>query len=122
LKFLTLVKPGPVPPSVDLVRSAQDWIDAKISDGTFECVYAFLDGGGFSVGKADSLDQLMDDLLDYPLAPFVEYDVRPLIAVDDAFPKVIKAAERLTSADESQHSTAPRPTTSPPRQTFGYGG
>jgi hypothetical protein len=62
----------------------------------------------------------MDDLLDYPLPPFVEYDVRPLMAVDDAFPKLIEAAERVTSAGESQQSTAPESTTSPPRQTFGY--
>lgn len=60
----------------------------------------------------------MDDLLDYPLPPFVEYDVRPLMAVDDAFPKLIEAAERVTSAGESQQSTAPEPTTSPPRQTL----
>jgi hypothetical protein len=67
MHFLTIVKPGPAPPPVDLVRSAEEWIDGKLSDGTFECCYAFVEGGGFSVGEADSLEGLMDDLLDYPL-------------------------------------------------------
>jgi hypothetical protein len=97
MKFLTIVKPGPAPPPVDLIRSAEEWVDGKLSDGTFECSYAFVDGGGFSVGEADSLEQLMDDLLDYPLAPFVDYDVRALVGTDHAFQRFIDTAERLAA-------------------------
>jgi hypothetical protein len=97
MKFLTIVKPGPAPPPVDLIRSAEEWVDGKLSDGTFECCYAFVDGGGFSVGEAESLEELMDDLLDYPLAPFVDYDVRALVGIDHAFQRFIETAERLAA-------------------------
>jgi hypothetical protein len=97
MHFLTIVKPGPAPPPVDLVRSAEEWIDGKLSDGTFECCYAFVEGGGFSVGEADSLEGLMDDLLDYPLSPFVEFDVRPLVGIDHAFERYIEMAERMAA-------------------------
>jgi hypothetical protein len=97
MQFLTIVKPGPMPPPPELMRGAQEWIHAKESDGTFECCYAFVEGGGCAIGNADSLEQLMEDLLDYPLAPFVDYDVTPLIGVDAAFDRVIPVAERMSA-------------------------
>jgi hypothetical protein len=97
MKFLTIVTPGPAPPPVELIRSAEEWIDGKLSDGTFECCYAFVQGGGFSVGEADSLEELMDDLLEYPLSPFVDYDVRPLVGVDLAFERFTQVAERMAA-------------------------
>jgi hypothetical protein len=97
MEFLVLVKPGPAPPPVELVRSAQEWIDGRLSDGTIECCYAFIGGGGFSVTKADSHEQLMDELLDYPLSPFLEYDVRPLIGLDHAFKRFVAMAEQMAA-------------------------
>src|ERR687898_215914 len=97
MRFLTIVKPGPAPPPVELIRSAEEWIGGKLSYGTFECCYAFVQGGGFSVGEADSLEQLMDDLLDYPLSPFVEFDVRPLVGIDHAFERFTEMAERMAA-------------------------
>jgi hypothetical protein len=97
MQFLTIVKPGPMPPPPELMRSAQDWVRDKLGDGTFECCYSFVDGGGFAVGSADSLEQLQQDLLDYPLSPFVDYEVRPLVGIDDAFERFQAAAERMSA-------------------------
>lgn len=33
IKYLVTAKPGPIPPPPDLVRQAQEWIQAKLSDG-----------------------------------------------------------------------------------------
>jgi hypothetical protein len=93
MKFLTVVKPRPMPPPVDVVRAAQEWINQRRSDGTFEVVYAFPTGGGMSIGESQSAEEMMDLLLDYPLAPFVDYEVKPLIEVDSALERTIPFAE-----------------------------
>jgi hypothetical protein len=97
MKFLVTVTPGPMPPPVELIQPAQDWIQAKLGDGSFECVYAFPNGGGLSIGENDSHEQLMDQLLDYPLSPFVSYDVQPLVGLDVAFERFGAFAERMAA-------------------------
>ena len=44
MKYLVTAKPGPMPPPIDLVRQAQEWIQARLDDGTFEACYAFPQG------------------------------------------------------------------------------
>jgi hypothetical protein len=85
-----------MPPPVDLVRSAQEWLGAKLDDGTFECAYAFPGGGGCSIGEYDSHEQLMELLMEYPLSPFVEYDVSALVDLDAAFDRFIPFVERIS--------------------------
>ena len=40
----------------------------------------------------------MDRLLDYPMSPFVDYEVTPLVELDAAFDKLISYIERATAA------------------------
>jgi hypothetical protein len=102
MKFLTIVRPGPMPPPADAIRASQDWINEKLDDGTFECVYSFIEGGGFSVGTADSLEEQMDLMQDYPMAPFVQYEVHPLTEVDEGFERnlemLARVAEQMSQA------------------------
>ena len=95
MKFLTLVKPGPMPPPVDAIRAAQEWIKQKQDDGTFEVVYAFPTGGGMSIGQSQTAEEMLERLLDYPLSPFVEYEVKPLIGPDAVFERMIPLAEKM---------------------------
>lgn len=95
MKFLVTVTPGPMPPPIELIQPAQDWVQGKLDDGSFECSYAFPNGGGLSIGDNDSHEQLMDQLLDYPLSPFVSYDVQPLVGLDDAFDRFKAYAEKM---------------------------
>jgi hypothetical protein len=97
MKFLITAKPGPMPPPLDAMQAAKDWLDAKLADGTFECVYAFPEGGGCSIGESDSVEQLMERLLDYPISPFVEYDVQPLVEMNAAFDRLIPYVEKTTA-------------------------
>ena len=98
MKFLVLATPGPIPPPVELVRSAQEWLDGRLSDGRIECCYGYAGGGGFSVTLADSHEELMDELLDYPLAGFVQFETRPLVGLDHAFKRFIETVERMATA------------------------
>jgi hypothetical protein len=97
MKFLVTVRPGPMPPPVDQVRQARDWLQARVDDGTFECVYAFPEGGGCSIGDNDSAEQLMDELMEYPLSPFVQYEVHPLVPMDAAFERFVPYIERMSA-------------------------
>ena len=97
MKFLVTVKPGPMPPPIELVRQSREWIQAKLDDGTFDAVYAFPGGGGCSIGENDSHEQLMEQLLEYPLSPFVEYDVQALVDLNDAFDRLIPYIEKMSA-------------------------
>lgn len=104
MKFLVTVTPGPMPPPIELVRQAQEWIQAKLDDGSFEACYAFPQGGGCSIGTNDSHEQLMEQLMEYPLSPFVEYDVKPLVDLNAAFDRVIPYIEKMSAQLAGQAS------------------
>ncbi len=97
MRYLVTVKPGPMPPPIDVVRQAREWIQARVDDGSFEAVYAFPEGGGLSIGSYDSVELLMEQLLEYPMSAFVEYDVQPLTDVDAAFERFIPYMEKMTA-------------------------
>jgi hypothetical protein len=97
MKFLVTARPTPMPPPIEAVRAGQEWIQARIDDGTLECVYAFPGGGGLSIGEYESHEQVMDQLMDYPLSPFVEWDVKPLVELDAAFARFIPYIERMSA-------------------------
>lgn len=103
MKFLVTVKPGPMPPPLEAVQAAQAWIQDRLDDGTFETVYAFPHGGGMSISDSASAEELMDRLLDYPLSPFVDYAVEPLVDLGAAFTRIIAVTERMQAQMAAQH-------------------
>jgi hypothetical protein len=85
-----------MPPPIEMVRSAREWVDEKSEDGTFEAVCAFPEGGGVSISNHDSHEELMEMLMDYPLSPFVQYDVKALVDIDVAFDRFESFAEKIS--------------------------
>jgi hypothetical protein len=79
MKYYVSATPGPMPPTPELFDAALAWLDGKLSDGTFDCIYGFMEGGGFSITNADSHRQLLDLMADYPLFGMVTWEVRPLL-------------------------------------------
>ena len=79
MKYLVTATPGPMPPSPEQFDAALAWLDGKIADGTFDCLYGFLEGGGFSVSNADSHRAVLELMAEYPLFGLVEFEVRPLL-------------------------------------------
>jgi hypothetical protein len=97
MKFLVTVRPTGLPPPIEAVKAAREWLETRVEDGTFECIYAFPTGGGVSIGENESHEQLMDEMLDYPLSPFVEFRVEPLVEIGAAFDRFIPYMERMTA-------------------------
>ena len=79
MKYYISASPGPMPPSPEQFDAALDWLDGKISDGTFDSVYGFLEGGGFAVANVNSHREALDVMAEYPLFGMVTWDVRPLL-------------------------------------------
>jgi hypothetical protein len=79
MKYYVSVTPGPMPPTPEQLDAALEWLEAKLDDGTFDCVYGFLEGGGFSVTNVGSHREALDVMADYPLFGLVSWDVRPLL-------------------------------------------
>ncbi len=80
MKYQVTATPGPLPPSPEQFDAALDWLQAKLEDGTFDCLYGFLEGGGFSVVNVDSHTQVLELMAEYPLYGMVVWDIKPLLA------------------------------------------
>ena len=79
MKYYVSPTPGPMPPTPEQFDAALSWVEGKLNDGAFDCVYGFLEGGGFSITNADSHRDLLDMMADYPLFGLVTWDVRPVL-------------------------------------------
>ncbi len=79
MKYFVSATPGPMPPTPEQFDTALDWIQGKVDDGTFDCVFGFLEGGGFSVANVNSHSEVLDLMADYPLFGLATWEVRPLL-------------------------------------------
>jgi hypothetical protein len=79
MKYLVSATPGPLPPSPEQFDAALEWLQGKLDDGTFDCLYGFLEGGGFAVTNAESNRDALQLMTDYPLFGLVSWEVRPLL-------------------------------------------
>lgn len=79
MKYYVSVSPGPMPPPPELFDAAENWVEARVNDGTFDCVYGFMEGGGFAIANADSNGAAYELMLAYPLFGMVTWAVRPLL-------------------------------------------
>lgn len=74
-----------------LFQQTTDWIDVRLTDGSFDCAYNLPAGGGVAIVNADSHETLTELLSAYPLQPWVQYEVHPLSDIKHAFDLTIKA-------------------------------
>jgi hypothetical protein len=79
MKYLVSAKPGPMPPTPEQWDAALEWLEGKLEDGTFDCIYGYLEGGGFSVTNANSNSEALQVMADYPLFGLVVWEVQPLL-------------------------------------------
>ena len=101
MKYLITATPSQqsIPPKIGaaLIKSAKAWIEAKLVDGTFDSVYLFFGGGGFTIGNSDSHEQMLADMLDYPLYPYFVWDVKPLLELSESMDNYAGFYEKLGS-------------------------
>ena len=93
MKYLIIAKPGtrqiPVEQGAALLQAGFSWIKAKLADGMLDFTYNTFEGGGIGVGNADSHEQILADILEYPLYPFFTWEVTPLLDMEDSVDKYI---------------------------------
>ena len=85
MKYMITATPGPMPPPPEVMDAAMDWLQAKLDDGTFDCVYGFLEGGGFSVVNAGSHNEAFHLMADYPLFGMVSWGIRPVMELREEY-------------------------------------
>jgi hypothetical protein len=80
MKYMVIARPGPMPPSPEQFDAAFDWLQGQLDDGTLDCLYGFLEGGGVTIANADSHTQALEQMADYPLYGLVTWEVTPVLA------------------------------------------
>jgi hypothetical protein len=88
VKYLISATPGPMPPTPERFDRAIEWLEGKVDDGTFDCIFGYLEGGGFSIANVDSHREALDLMADYPLFGLVTWDVRPVLEFQDGIDTV----------------------------------
>lgn len=96
MKFLVIARPTqgaslPDEKALTVYQQAYDWLNAHITDGTFDCSYNLPAGGGLAIVNANSHETLTELLGAYPLQPWVAYEVLPLSDLKHSFDITIKA-------------------------------
>lgn len=79
MKYFVSATPGPMPPTPEQFDQAIAWLEEKVDDGTFDCIFGFLEGGGFSVANVDSHREVLELMADFPLFGLSTWEVRPLL-------------------------------------------
>ncbi len=97
MKFLVIAKPRigtPIAPTSQMIRAAKEAVSDAIKRGDADCAYSFVGGGGVSIHNANSGEELNQRLASWPLALFVEFDVRVLADYGQSMDAVAQAFER----------------------------
>jgi hypothetical protein len=79
MKYMCIARPGPLPPSPEQFDAATEWLRGEVDNGTLDCVYGFLEGGGIAIANADSHVQALEQMAEYPLYGMVTWEVKPLL-------------------------------------------
>ena len=79
MKYFISATPGPMPPTPEQFDAALDWLEGEANDGTFDCIFGFIEGGGFAVANVASHREALELMAEYPLFGLVTWEVRPLL-------------------------------------------
>jgi len=79
MKYFVSATPGPMPPTPEQFDEAIAWLEEKQDDGTFDLLFGYLEGGGFSVTNADSHVEVLELMANFPLFGLSTWEIRPLL-------------------------------------------
>ena len=101
MKYLITAKPGtthiPREQGAVLLQAALEWSKAKLADGTLDFVYNLFGGGGMGIGNAETHEEILALLLEYPLYPFFSWEITPLLDLEDSVKQYIESYKRMES-------------------------
>ncbi len=94
MKFLVVAEPreGVQAPENyrELIQATIKWFETKLADGSIDCVYQTIDGGGLAIVNADSHEALWEQIMSYPLGLLVNFGAEPLIDIHFTFKKTLE--------------------------------
>ena len=98
MKFLVIGRPRDGAPKLEnpleVSRAAQASIQKALKDGSFDCCYNLVSGGGVSISNAKSHEELWENLRSYPLYTQLTWEVLPLVDIKYVFDKLVASAEK----------------------------
>lgn len=84
--------------AVNLFQAAKEWVKARLADGTLDLHYFHVDtSGGFTISNADSHEEVMDRLVDYPLYVFFDWEVICLVDWSHGYDKMIELFQNIAA-------------------------
>lgn len=102
MKYLIMAKPGdtamPREQAAELLAAGLEFMKAKLASGSLDVAYNVIGGGGMGIGNAESHEELLGNLLDYPLYPFFNWEITPLLDLDESIAQYISFYNRISSA------------------------
>jgi hypothetical protein len=102
MKFLVTVTPrrdAPIPPGVvaDILSAQQEWLNQKAADGTVECDYGFVGGGGCGIVNADSHEEMHALIVGSPAFGIGDYEIRALADRNETIEAGVAALRQAAS-------------------------
>ena len=102
MKFLIMIIPRPnpaIPPQAvaAALTDTREWLGQRRAEGTFECAYGLVTGGGCAIAEVESHEALNKLLLDAPSFMISDYEIHALADVDTQLGNVIGALERAAA-------------------------
>lgn len=102
MKFMFTCTPNqtPVTPRqrLQMLKATRTWINKRVKDGTIECVYNFIEYGGFSIADLESAEEARNFLADFPSRQLFDWEVTPLLenkkALDGGIARLEKALKK----------------------------
>lgn len=98
MKYMLIGRPratAQMRPTSDQVRQAKDWVNARIADGTFDCLYGLASGGGVTLINAESHDKVRELLTEYPLYFYAEWEVHALTDGNFYYDTMIRLLKKM---------------------------
>jgi hypothetical protein len=99
MKYLVIASSNgiPIPPeqAINIYKAAIAWTNERIKNGMIEADYIFIGGGGFSIANVNSQEQGYDELLSFPLYPFFDWEVKPLVDWKHAYNSAIELYKKM---------------------------
>jgi hypothetical protein len=97
MKFLVIRRPrvGMSPgPTSQMIRAQKEVVLNAVKQGSVDCTYAFVGGGGFSVQNAASAEELNQRLMGSPMGLFYDFEVHVLTDYAQHMDSVAAAFEK----------------------------
>jgi hypothetical protein len=96
MKFLVITRPRENQQGMTStsLQATLERVRSRMKAGLLECLYTFTDGSGaIGVSNAESSEAMMD-ALDYPISPFVHFEVLPITGFDNVISDLITRMEK----------------------------